>query len=46
VHKSENNFGTFVWRITATHTIAYFAAGVFALLVLRYDEIFGAGDDG
>jgi len=43
VRKSENNFGTFVWRITATHTIAYFAAGVFALLVLRYDEIFGAG---
>lgn len=25
--KNENNFGTFIWRITATHTIAYFTAG-------------------
>ena len=41
--KNKNNFGTFIWRITATHTIAYFIAGIFALLVLRYDEIFGIG---
>ena len=40
---SENKFGAFVWRITATHTIAYFIAGIFAILVLRYDEIFGTG---
>ena len=41
--KIKINFGTFIWRITATHTIAYFVAGIFALLVLRYDEIFGIG---
>ena len=43
MNKSENKFGTFVWRITASHTIAYFIAGIFAILVLRYDEIFGTG---
>jgi len=41
--KKEIKLGTFVWRITATHTIAYFIAGVFALVVLNYDEIFGIG---
>jgi hypothetical protein len=44
MNKSENNFGTFAWRITATHTIAYFVAGIFALLVLKYNEIFGIGE--
>jgi len=43
MNRSENKFRTFVWRITATHTIAYFIAGIFAILVLRYDEIFGKG---
>ncbi len=43
MNESETKFVTFAWRITATHTVAYFAAGIFALLVLRYDEIFGAG---
>ena len=41
--KNNTKFGTFVWRITATHTIAYFIAGLFAVMVLRYDEIFGTG---
>lgn len=41
MEKSDNNLGTFVWRITATHTISYFVAGIFALLALNYDEIFG-----
>ena len=40
---SKSNFWTFTWRITASHTIAYFIAGIFALLVLKYDEIFGTG---
>lgn len=35
-------FWTFAWRITAAHTIAYFVAGIFALVVFRYDEIFGS----
>lgn len=43
MEKNEIKFGTFVWRITASHTIAYFVAGIFAILVLRYDEIFGVG---
>jgi hypothetical protein len=43
MNKSEYKLGTFVWRITATHTISYFIAGIFAILVLRYDEIFGTG---
>ena len=43
MNKNEYTLGTFIWRITASHTIAYFAAGIFALLVLRYDVIFGVG---
>jgi hypothetical protein len=34
---------TFVWRVTAAHTLAYFAAGIFAIAVLRYEELFGEG---
>ena len=41
--KGESNLKTFVWRITASHTIAYMIAGVFALIVLQYDKIFGVG---
>jgi hypothetical protein len=41
MENNEIKLGTFVWRITATHTIAYFIADIFALLVLKYDEIFG-----
>jgi hypothetical protein len=40
--RADSGFGTFVWRITAAHTIAYFIAGVFALAVLRYGDIFGS----
>ena len=40
---NKSNFRNFVWRITATHTVAYFIAGIFALLVLKYDEIFNIG---
>jgi len=29
---------TFVWRITASHVIAYFLAGLFAVTFLRYRE--------
>ena len=41
--KNEINLKTFIWRITASHTIAYIIAGVFALVVLKYDEIFSVG---
>ncbi len=33
----------FIWRITAAHTIAYFCAGIFALLVIDYKEWFSEG---
>ena len=41
--KSNSTFGTFAWRITTAHTIAYFIAGMFAVLVMKYDELFGVG---
>jgi len=31
----------FIWRITSSHTIAYFIAGIFALLFMNYKEEFG-----
>jgi len=34
---------SFYWRVTSAHTIAYFIAGIFALTVLKYDEIFNSG---
>lgn len=39
----QNNPKSFIWRITASHTIAYFAAGIFALFALNYAETFGTG---
>ena len=33
----------FAWRITAAHVIAYFFAGVFAMNVFNYDELFSSG---
>jgi len=33
----------FTWRITAAHTIAYFCAGIFALLVIDYKNWFSEG---
>lgn len=33
----------FTWRITAAHTIAYFCAGIFALLVIDYKYWFSEG---
>ena len=41
--ESKYHFGTFIWRIAAAHTVAYFVAGIFAVAVLRYDELFGTG---
>lgn len=39
----KHHLGTFVWRITASHSIAYFMAGLFALFVMNYDELLGVG---
>lgn len=40
---SETRFGTFAWRVIASHTVAYFIAGIFALSVLDYREQFASG---
>ncbi len=33
-------FGTFFWRITSSHIITYFLAGVFAYNFLQYQDLF------
>lgn len=33
----------FFWRITSIHTIAYFIAGIFALIFMNYKEQFAVG---
>ncbi|WP_247233639.1 hypothetical protein [Telluribacter sp. SYSU D00476] len=43
MNRKKTTFATFVWRITATHTVAYFIAGIFALVLLDYDTFFGVG---
>lgn len=40
--KIKENF-KFTWRTTASHTIAYFCAGIFALLVIDYKDWFSEG---
>jgi len=40
--KEKENF-TFIWRITAAHVIAYFIAGVFAMYVFNYENLFSSG---
>ncbi len=39
----ETRFGTFAWRVTASHTVAYWLAGIFALAFLDYRERFASG---
>ena len=34
--------GIFIWRIAALHTIAYFIAGLFSVLLMNYSEEFGS----
>ncbi|MEJ2594607.1 MAG: hypothetical protein P8100_05670 [bacterium] len=34
---------TFVLRITASHTVTYFLAGLVAMSLLKYDELFSSG---
>ena len=42
--KDKYNFGTFAWRIIATHTITYFIAGISAFYLFNYEESFQTGD--
>ena len=39
---NKENF-KFAWRIIAAHTIAYFIAGIFAVNVFKYKELFSSG---
>jgi hypothetical protein len=43
MENNKKDFLIFFWRIISTHTITYFIAGIFALLVLKYNEIFNVG---
>jgi hypothetical protein len=36
----KNNLVKYFWQVTYAHTIAYFIAGIFALVVLNYRELF------
>lgn len=38
------SFGTFFWRITATHMISYFIMGIIASNLLSYEEVFNNSD--
>ncbi len=37
------SFGTFFWRITSSHMITYFIAGILAFYFLNYKELFETG---
>ncbi|MFQ3578609.1 MAG: hypothetical protein SNJ71_00530 [Bacteroidales bacterium] len=39
----EISFRSFCWRVTATHTIAYFFAGIAAMLTLNYEKELSKG---
>ena len=38
----KNETLTFIWRIVSIHTIAYFIAGIFALVFMQYTEQFAS----
>ena len=38
----KNEIVTFIWRVVSIHTIAYFIAGIFALLFMNYKEQFAS----
>lgn len=40
---SEIGFGRFAWRVTASHMVAYFVAGILALAFMGYEERFAGG---
>jgi hypothetical protein len=43
MESGEVRIGRFMWRAAAAHMIAYFLAGLFALIFMRYRELFGSG---
>ena len=42
MNKEKNSMVTFCWRVLSAHTVAYFVAGIFALLFLDYQEHFSS----
>jgi hypothetical protein len=38
--EKKDNLGKYFWQITYSHTIAYFIAGIFALVVVNYRDLF------
>ena len=39
----DREFRRFIWRVAATHSVAYFLAGIFAITFLGYEELFNTG---
>ena len=44
MEKTQYNFLTFTWRVTAAHVITYFIAGILAFNLFNYAEVFVTGD--
>jgi hypothetical protein len=40
IMKKNNNLVKYFWQIIYSHTIAYFVAGIFALIVVNYRDLF------
>ena len=41
--ENKNCIVRYFWQVTYAHTIAYFVAGIFAMIFLNYAELFGTG---
>lgn len=44
MNTTQTSFETFAWRITASHMITYFLAGIFAANLMNYQEVFNGSD--
>jgi hypothetical protein len=43
---TKDNIVSYFWQIIYSHTIAYFVAGLFALIVVKYRDLFATGSNG
>ena len=44
MENKQYSFGTFFWRITATHMVSYFIMGIIASNLLNYEELFNQSE--
>jgi hypothetical protein len=40
--ENKRDIGLFIWRVSYSHVIAYFLAGIFAVMIMGYQEIFSS----